>query len=314
MIKDWIKETRPQTLLLGATNCAVGCGLGFYYGAVNAYNIAAAFLIIITAMLLQVLSNLANDYGDAFKGADGANRLGPIRAAMTGAISLNGLRRFMAVVTILLTFTGLTAVYMTLGNDSHAFAWFIFLGVISILAAILYTLGVSYGYRGLGDISVFLFFGVLAVIGPQIMITNASGSGFEIYPDTFMLCISVGLGSVMVLHTANMRDIKEDKITGKRTMAVRLGYRFATIYHSVLFAGVLLSSFIACFMSHKGWEISILALSLIPLASSTYRTIINVRDGSKVAPELKYTLIGCAIHHFAWLIVLLVDFWVYYAT
>lgn len=312
MIKDWIKEARPQTLLLGATNCAVGCGLGFYYGAVNAYNIAAAFLIIVTGMLLQILSNLANDYGDAFKGADGANRLGPIRGVMTGAISLKALKRFMAIVTIMLSVTGITAVYMTLGNDSHAFAWFVFLGVISILAAILYTLGVSYGYRGLGDVSVFLFFGVLAVIGPQLMITNASGNGFEIYPDTIMLCLSVGAGSVMVLHTANMRDIAEDTLNGKRTLAVRLGYRLASIYHAFLFACVLVFSFLACFVSHKGWEISILALALIPLASSTWRTIRNAHDGSKVAPELKYTLIGCSIHHFAWMIVLLVDFWVYY--
>lgn len=312
MLKEWIKEARPQTLLLGATNCAVGCGLGFYYGAVNAYNIAAAFFIIITAVLLQILSNLANDYGDAYKGADGANRLGPIRGVMSGAISLNGLRRYMAVVTILLAFTGLISVYMTLGDDPNAFAWFIFLGVVSILAAILYTLGVSYGYRGLGDISVFLFFGVLAVMGPQIMITNASGSGFEIYPDTFMLCLSVGAGSVMVLHTANMRDIKEDTQTGKRTLAVRLGYKLASLYHASLFTAVVVFSFIACFVSHKGWEISILALSLIPLASSTYRTIKNAHDGTKVALELKYTLIGTSIHHFAWLIVLLVDFWVYY--
>ena len=312
MLKDWIKEARPQTLLLGATNCAVGCALGFYYGAVNAYNLAAAFLIIATGMLLQILSNLANDYGDAYKGADSAQRLGPIRAAMTGAISLQGIKRFMAIVIVLLSVTGSIAVYMTLGNDAHAFAWFIFLGVVSILAAIFYTLGVSYGYKGLGDLSVFLFFGILAVVGPQIMITNASGSGFEIYPDTVMLCVSVGAASIMVLHTANMRDMKEDYVSGKRTLAVRLGYRFAPIYHAFLFACVLVGSFVACFISHKGWEISILALSLIPLASSALRTIRNAHDGKKVAPELKYTLIGCAIHHFAWLIVLLVDFWVYY--
>ena len=312
MLKDWIKEARPQTLLLSATNCAVGCALGFYYGAVNAYNMTAACLIIATGMLLQVLSNLANDYGDAFKGADGANRLGPIRAAMTGAISMRGLKRFMAMVILVLTVTGTLAVYMTLGNDAHAFAWFIFLGVVSILAAIFYTLGVSYGYKGLGDISVFLFFGILAVVGPQLMLTNASGSGFEIYPDTVMLCISIGAASIMVLHTANMRDMKEDLHTGKRTLAVRLGYRFAPVYHAFLFACVLLSSFIACFISHKGWEISILALSLIPLAMSALRTIRNAHDGSKIAPELRYTLIGCSIHHFAWLIVLFVDFWVYY--
>ena len=312
MIKDLIKEARPQTLLLGATNCALGCALGFYYGNVNAYNFAAAFLIVITGMMLQILSNLANDYGDAYKGADSANRLGPIRSVMTGAMSLNTLRRFMAVVAVSLSITGLTAVYMTLGNDANAFAWFVFLGVISIIAAILYTLGVAYGYRGLGDISVFLFFGILAVIGPQLMLTNASGTGFEIYPDSFMIAISVGAGSVMVLHTANMRDIAEDTLNGKRTLAVRLGYKMASVYHTALLAVAIISSFLACFLSHKGWEISILALSFIPLATSAFRTIRNAHDGAKVAPELKYTLLGCAIHHLAWIIVLTVDFWVYF--
>ena len=311
MLKDWVKEARPQTLLLGATNCAVGCGLGFYYGAVNAYNIAAAFLIVITGMMLQILSNLSNDYGDAYKGADGANRLGPIRAVMTGAISLDGLRRFMAIVTIMLSLTGFGAVYMTLNSDPQVLAWFLFLGVLAILAAILYTLGIAYGYRGLGDISVFLFFGALAVIGPQIMIANASGSGFEIYPDTYLLAVSVGAASMMVLHTANMRDMAEDKAVNKRTLAVRLGYKWAAAYHGLLFTLVAACSFLACFLNHKGWEISILALSLVPLASSTLRSIKNVHNGALVAPELKYTLIGCAIHHFAWLIVLTVDFWVY---
>ena len=311
MLKDWIKEARPQTLLLGATNCAVGCGLGFYYGAMNAYNIAAAFLIVITGMMLQILSNLSNDYGDAYKGADGANRLGPIRAVMTGAVSLSGLRRFMAIVTIMLSLTGFGAVYMTLSSDPHVLAWFLFLGVLSILAAILYTLGIAYGYHGLGDVSVFLFFGVLAVIGPQAMIANASGSGFEIYPDTYLIAVSIGAASMMVLHTANIRDMAEDKEINKRTLAVRLGYKWAPAYHGFLLIVVAVCSFSACFLNHKGWEISILALSLIPLASSTVRTIKNAHNGALVAPELKYTLIGCAIHHFAWLIVLIVDFWVY---
>lgn len=312
MISDWIKEARPQTLLLGATNCAVGCGLGFYYGAVNAYNISAAFFIILTGMLLQVLSNLANDFGDAYKGADSARRLGPIRAAMTGAITMADLRKFMGLVTLFLSITGTICVYMTLHTNPQAFAWFLVLGVVSIFASIFYTIGVAYGYKGLGDISVFLFFGVLAVLGPQLMLTNASGSGIEIYPDSLMLCFSVGAGSVMVLHTANMRDISEDTQTGKRTLAVRLGYRFAAVYHALLLALVIVSSFTACFMSHKGWEISILALSVVPLTLSAFRSIKNVRDGSKVAPELKQTLIGVSIHHFAWLIVLLVDFWVYF--
>lgn len=312
MIKDWVKEVRPRTLLLGATNCTVGCGLGFYYGAVNAYNILAACFIILTGILLQILSNLANDYGDAIKGADSASRIGPIRGVMTGAITLQGLKRFMALVAILLAASGFIAVYMTLKTDPTAFAWFLFLGVISIFASILYTVGVSYGYRGLGDLFVFIFFGIIAILGPQLMLTYASGGGFEIYPDSIMLCISVGAGSVMVLHTANMRDISEDTLNGKRTLAVRLGYKLASIYHAFLFTVVTVTSFTACFLSHKGWEISILVFSLIPLASSAFRTISNAHDGTKIAKELKYTLIGCSIHHFAWLIVLLVDFWVYY--
>lgn len=312
MLIDWIKETRPNTLLLSFTNCGVGCALGFYYGAVNAYNISAAFLIVLTGILLQILSNLANDYGDAFKGADGANRLGPIRAVMTGAISMQSLKHVMAIVIILLAFTGTISVYMTLGNDPQALAWFIFLGAVSILAAIFYTLGVSYGYKGLGDVSVFLFFGILAVIGPQLMITNASGSGLELYPDTIMLAISIGAASIMVLHANNMRDLGEDIKVGKRTLAVFLGYRFAPLYHALLLLTVIGCSVVACFISHKEWEIIILALALVPLTLSAIRIIYNAKDGRKVAPELRLTLIGCAIHNFAWFIVLLVDFWVYY--
>lgn len=312
VIHEIVKESRPRTLLLAAGNCSLGCALGFYYGAVNIYNLAAAFFIVITGVLLQVLANLANDYGDALKGSDGEGRLGPIRGAMTGAVSLGELKRFMGVVIVVLCATGITAVLMTLGNNGEALAWFIFVGGLSVCSAICYTVGPAYGYKSLGDIFVFIFFGCVAVIGPQIMLTNAAGLGLEVYPDSFMLSLSVGFSSVMVLHVANMRDISEDIKHGKKTLASRLGYKGAAFLMLIFLLCTVVFSFAACFTSHKGWQISILFLSLLPLSLSTFRIIKNCKDERKIAPELKSVLIGCTVHCFAWIIVLPVDFWVYF--
>ncbi|MCR5085412.1 MAG: 1,4-dihydroxy-2-naphthoate octaprenyltransferase [Succinivibrionaceae bacterium] len=312
MLRDWISEARPRTLLLASTNCATGCGLGFYYGAFNLYTLAVAALIVLTAVLLQVLTNMANDYGDGCRGADSANRLGPVRPAMTGAVSMVRLRRGMGVVTILACLVGLLAVYLSVHESLIALSWFIFLGTVSIIAALFYTLGIAYGYHGFGDIAVFIFFGLLAVGGSQSLITNASGTDLDIYPDTVMLAISVGADSVMVLNVANMRDIAEDRLNGKRTIPARLGYRGAAIYHVILFIVTVLASFCACFMSHKGWEFTIIGIALLPLLASTYRAANHVRDGAQVAPELKYTVLGCTFHHLAWMVVLVVDFWFYF--
>lgn len=311
MLKDWINEARPKTLLLGASNCALGCGLGFYYGAVNLYNITVAICIIITGVLLQILSNFANDYGDAIKGADRKARLGPMRALMTGDITLLSLKRAMALVIFAIAFFGAIATYMSLSSDINALAWFLFLGVVSIIAALFYTVGVSYGYKGLGDIAVFLFFGVLAIVGPQLMISNASGGGIELYPDTPLLAIAVGCASVMVLQVANMRDISEDLITGKKTIASRLGYKGSCFYLSGLLSITTISSVLACVLSHKTWEASILLVSLVPLLITVIRIFKHGDDESKIATELKFASFGCAIHNIAWMIVLIIDFWVY---
>lgn len=312
MLKDWLLEARLRTLLLSATNCAVGCALGFYYGAFNLYNLTAAFFIIVTALLLQILSNFANDYGDYYRGADREDRIGPVRALTTGSLTIRDLRKGMVFVTLLSCFTGVMAVFMTLNDDPRALAWFIIMGVICIVAAVCYTVGMAYGYHGLGDVAVFIFFGLVAVLGPQLMITNASGGGMEIYPDTVLLAISLGLGSVMVLHINNMRDSIQDKITGKRTLATRLGPFLSMVFHAGLFIVLVLTSFLACFLSHKGWEISILAISLIPLMASVFRVVKNHKDAKMLAPELKFTALGNALHNIGWIIVLTVDFWVYF--
>ncbi|MBQ9273357.1 MAG: 1,4-dihydroxy-2-naphthoate octaprenyltransferase [Succinivibrio sp.] len=312
MFHDWIDEARPQTLLLGSTNCALGCALGFYYGEVTLYTVITAFFVVVTGVLLQVVSNFANDYGDAYAKSDGEKRLGPIRAVMTGAISLSQLRKGMATVILLCVLSGLIALFLAVGNNIQVLAWFVFLGALSILAALFYTMGFAYGRKGLGDLFVLVFFGCVAVIGSQLLITSASGGGFDMYPDTFLLAFSAGCGSVMVLHVNAMRDVDEDRLSGKRTLAARMSYKASAGYLLGLFTAVTLTSCAACFYSHKGWEIFILLFSLVPLLTSTIRAVKNVRDGAKIAPELKFTSLGCSIHHIAWMVVLVVDYWVYY--
>ena len=311
MFDLWVNEIRPKTLLLAASNCAVGCFLGLYYGEISFYTIVLMLLIILTGVLLQIVSNLANDYGDACKGADGTARVGPIRAVMSGGLSLTQLRKGIGVAILLAVIVGAVAVGMSFFNNINALAWFLFLGAVSIVAALLYTVGMAYGYKGLGDLSVFIFFGILAVVGPQIMLSNASDLGVAVYPDTILLCISVGASSVMVLHVANMRDIDEDFLNGKKTIAVRLGRKMAGFYHAFLFIITVIFSLTACCLSHRAWECAILLVGLIPLFLSAFRAINHVKDPLLVAKELKHTLIGCFCHNVAWIIVICVDFVLY---
>lgn len=311
MLKNWINEGRPRTLILGFANCSLGCALGFYYGSVNCYTLCTAFFTVITGCLLQILCNFANDYGDAYRNADGPNRLGPMRAVMSGAISIPQLKKGMAIVILMCTLTGITAVGMAVGGDLQLLSWFVFLGVISILAALFYTLGMAYGYKGLGDLFVLIFFGLIAVMGSQMLITAASNNGIDFYPDTTFLALSVGASTVMVLHVASMRDIEEDLLHGKKTLAARLGYTLSRIYLIILFIATVSCSFMACLFSHKAWELTLIGASLVPLLASTVRTVKFARDGKRIAPELKYTSLGSGIHALTWILVLILDFWVY---
>src|SRR5574344_1576786 len=312
MFKDWLSEMRVKSLLLASTNCGVGCGLGYYYGKVTIYSLIVGFLVVVTGVLLQILSNFADDYGDALKKADGPNRLGPIRAVMIGSISLTSLRKSLVTVTLMSCTTGIVALLMAIGSDFHLLSWFIFIGVRAILGAICYTIGVAYGYKGLGDIAVFIFFGLAAVIGSQILVLGSCGVGVDVFPDTSLLACAIGLPSIMVLLVPSLRDITEDRLSGKKTIPARLGPKKSAVYLLILFAVSAFLSMLACIQSHKLWESVIVAVALMPLAASTYRTVIHCEEEAKIAKERKFCLIGCAIHNIAWMLILSIDFWVYY--
>lgn len=221
----WLDAARPKTLPLALVSILTGSVLAY---SVGQFSFPVALLAFLTATLLQILSNLANDYGDAVKGTDNEQRLGPMRAIQSGAVSLKSMRHAIVLNIVLTMASGLGLVLYAL-DSLHSIIAFIGLGVLAIFAAIAYTVGNKpYGYVGLGDISVFIFFGLLGVAGTYFLHTGIV-EALLILP-----AIGCGLLAVAVLNINNMRDIDNDAACGKRTVVVRLGSKRAKYYHAVL--------------------------------------------------------------------------------
>lgn len=190
---------------------------------------------LITALFLQILSNFANDYGDSEKGTDNQHRVGPERAIQSGEITPAQMRRAMVVMALCALASGLTLVFVgTKGIDVWKTVLFIVLGLGCIAAAVKYTVGEkAYGYRGLGDLFVFIFFGLTGVVGTYFLSTQ------QVFWGAWLLGASVGLFSMGVLNLNNMRDIANDRNSGKMTIPVRMGFNRAKLYHVLLIGGGL---------------------------------------------------------------------------
>lgn len=201
-------------------------------------SIIISLFTFLTALFLQILSNFANDYGDTIHGADHDGRKGPKRSVQTGAISAKQMKNAMGLMAILSFISGcilLIASYNIIGTKGVIIL--LIIGMLGIAAAIAYTNGKRpYGYMGLGDFAVFIFFGLIAVAGTQFLQTGL------ISQSTWLLAIAFGCISTGVLHLNNMRDIDSDKTAGKMSIAVRLGAFGSKIYYTFL-----LLSCIACF-------------------------------------------------------------------
>jgi 1,4-dihydroxy-2-naphthoate octaprenyltransferase len=225
--KSWIKAARPRTLPLALSGILLGCGLAWFYGEINAL---VCVLAIITATLIQVFSNFANDYGDSQKGTDNQFRLGPTRTVQSGEISPTQMKSGMFLIGGLSFLFGIWLVYEgTWHSSPSAFFSFLGLGILSLVAAYFYTAGKkSYGYVGLGDLAVFLFFGLLPVLG--VFYLNAGYFDENI----IHLALTMGFFSTGVLNLNNMRDVDNDKNSGKITLPVRMGQRNSRIYHTAL--------------------------------------------------------------------------------
>nr|WP_233884394.1 1,4-dihydroxy-2-naphthoate octaprenyltransferase [Tenacibaculum piscium] len=240
-MKNYIKAARLRTLPLSISGIIVGASLGikdsvptFYFWESTIF-----WLAILTTIGFQVLSNFANDYGDGIKGTDD-NREGEARMVSSGMITPKQMKMAMIITAIITLLLALLLIFTSFGKDNFLFsALFLGLGIASIVAAIKYTVGKSaYGYSGFGDVFVFLFFGLLAVVGTYFLYTK------QVNFSVFLPAISIGLLSTAVLNLNNMRDSINDKKVGKNTLVVKNGVKFAKKYHYTL----LIISFITAMM------------------------------------------------------------------
>lgn len=228
--QQWLNLSRPKTLPLAAAGVLTGWGLALSLGPVH-WPLAGWTLA--TALLLQLLANVANDLGDGLKGSDHAGRLGPQRLFQAGLVSQQQLLLTIALLTLASAGSGLLALWLSPYNNLGL--WL--MGLAAIWAALAYTLGKKpYGYLGLGDLMVGLFFGLLACLGTLWLQTG------QLFAAAWLMAICQACLSMAVLNTNNVRDLHSDALTGKRTLALRLGDRRARRYQGLLFILALLTS------------------------------------------------------------------------
>lgn len=277
----WISAARLRTLPLSLSGIIVGSALAFPSGQ---FEVSIFWLAIATTLGLQILSNFANDYGDGVKGTDNEERIGPMRALQSGKITDKEMKRGMIFTSVITSLFALGLIYRSFGKDNFGLSLiFILLGASAILAAIKYTVGNSaYGYRGLGDVFVFVFFGLVSVLGVNFLMTK------ELDVWLILPAISIGLLSSAVLNLNNMRDENSDRNSNKRTLVVIFGKRFAKTYHFLLILGSFLSMllFLSLNFSHAKFWMFIPFLAFIPL-SIHLKKILKYSDPKTLDPELK---------------------------
>lgn len=231
-ISAWLEAARLRTLPLALASIAMGTFLAADEGD---FNLSIFVLASTTTIFLQVLSNLANDYGDSFHGADGDHRKGPSRSVQSGRISARSMKYAIVITACLSLISGVSLLLASFHHLNLAFLFFVLLGIGAILAALGYTIGkYPYGYAGYGDLFVLLFFGLLGVLGTTYLYTG------RLHAYNVLPALASGLFATAVLNVNNIRDIESDRLAGKRSIPVRLGRARAVHYHwALLFTGYL---------------------------------------------------------------------------
>lgn len=252
----WLQAIRLRTLPLALSSIAMG---GFLAWDSGAFRWDIFLLCIITTVFLQITSNLANDYGDSIHGADSLNRIGPPRAVQSGGIRPIQMRAAVFLFAGLSFISGIALLSVSFGFQWNSLLFFLGLGLLSIGAAITYTMGKKpYGYMGLGDLSVLIFFGFVGVLGTYYLFTKYI-SGYEVLPS-----MSVGFFSMAVLNINNIRDIESDKQAGKFSIPVRWGRSRAIGYHWILLIFGVSFSIVYTFLKYNSpWQF--IFLLTIPL-------------------------------------------------
>ena len=275
-MKNWIKAFRLRTLPL-AFSCIITGSFIHYH---EKFSWLIFSLALSTTLFLQVLSNLANDYGDFVKGTDNVERVGPERSLQSGAITKKAMFRAIIICSFLSLISGITLLGFSFNWEfSSSFIVLLILGLLGIFAAIKYTVGkFALAYHALGDMFVFLFFGLVGVMGSSYLQTN------EFHSTDIHLGITIGLLSTAVLNMNNMRDHVNDAAQNKNTLVVKLGFEKAKRYHSFLIITALAYAIISFIGKSPLLFLSLIAF--IPLTLNVIK-VWKTREPKELDPELK---------------------------
>ncbi|MDB5281559.1 MAG: 1,4-dihydroxy-2-naphthoate octaprenyltransferase [Bacteroidota bacterium] len=285
----WLYAFRLRTLPLALSSIITGSSLAFADRRSN-FNWLVFGLLILTTLLLQILSNLANDYGDSEKGTDNDERIGPVRAVQAGLLTFGEIKRGIFICVMLCLIAGSALVTeATKGLDLGYGVFFFLLGLAAIAAAIKYTVGKSaYGYRGLGDVFVLLFFGLVGVCGSYYLLSHV------LNPWILLPATTIGLFATGVLNLNNMRDCESDARAGKITMVVKMGLAKAKRYQMALIVLGFISSLVFVVLNFKSTMQFTFILTL-PLFRKHLVTVNRIEDPKEFDPLLKQLALGTFI-------------------
>lgn len=275
-MKHWIQAARLRTLPLSISGILVGSAYAYYQ---HKFDWIIFVLALLTTLSFQILSNFANDYGDGIKGTD-ANRIGEKRLVASGEITSDQMKKAIIINGIIAFILAVALIYFAFGQENFVYSiTFLVLGIASIAAAIKYTVGNNaYGYIGFGDIFVFIFFGLVAVVGSNFLYSKS------IDVKLFLPAIAIGMLSSAVLNLNNMRDIDNDRIANKNTLVVKFGLKWAKKYQGILmvFSVILVWYFIILLRLNV-----IVILPFFLFASSIHQKINKINSSKEFDPFLK---------------------------
>ena len=279
MINKWLSAARLRTLPLSLSGIILA---SFLAASDGFFNWKIFIFAMLTTVGFQVISNFANDYGDGVKGTDNDDRVGPERALQSGDITPKQMKNAIKITSFFTLVVAIILIYLSFGKENFLYSLLFFvLGLLSIIAAIKYTVGKNaYGYYGLGDIFVFLFFGLLSVCGTYFLFTKTLDF------TNFLPAFSVGLLSIGVLNLNNMRDYNSDKKSNKKTLVVKNGLKFSKYYHYFLLFAAFLFSVIFVVIHFTSYKQFLFIFAFIPIFLH-FKTVYQNKDPVTLDPELK---------------------------
>ena len=278
-MKHWVEAARVRTLPLSVSGIIVG---SFYAMSQGMFNWNIVIFALLTTLGLQILSNFANDYGDGIKGTDNDDRVGPKRAIQSGVISPAEMKRAMVITSSITLLFAVLLIYFAFKEKYLLFSLiFLVLGILAIASAIRYTVGKgAYGYRGYGDVFVFIFFGMVSTFGVYFMFSK-SLDWLLLLPAT-----SIGFLSVGVLNLNNMRDVESDRKAGKNTIVVKNGRVWAKKYHFFLVISAMVLVLIFAFLNDFHFDQYFFVVAYFPMISHLM-TVYRNKTPRLLDPELK---------------------------